>query len=92
MSWLLGRVVPGRSLLGEVAEVVNLEVVDLGVGLCQSAALLGALDGDVHDLHGPGVDAGGNPVPLDNRLYNTFITTAGVSIFVPRMKPRLFNF
>jgi type IV pilus assembly protein PilB len=30
--------------------------------------------------------------PLEKRLYNTFLTTAGVSIFVPRMKPRLFNF
>jgi hypothetical protein len=32
------------------------------------------------------------PEPLEKRLYNTFLTTAGVSIFVPRMKPRLFNF
>jgi len=34
----------------------------------------------------------GVPEPLEKRLYNTFLTTAGVSIFVPRMKPRLFNF
>lgn len=37
-------------------------------------------------------DAQGNAVPLDTQLYNTFITTAGVSIFVPKMKPRIFNF
>jgi outer membrane beta-barrel protein len=34
----------------------------------------------------------GEPAPLDKRLYNTFLTTGGVSIFIPRMKPRLFNF
>ncbi len=34
----------------------------------------------------------GEPEPLEKRLYNTFLTTAGVSIFIPRMKPRLFNF
>lgn len=34
----------------------------------------------------------GEPVPLEKRLYNTFMTTAGISIFIPKMKPRLFNF
>jgi outer membrane beta-barrel protein len=34
----------------------------------------------------------GEPEPLENRLYNTFITTAGVSIFIPKMKPRVYNF
>jgi outer membrane beta-barrel protein len=34
----------------------------------------------------------GEPEPLENRLYNTFITTAGVSIFIPKMKPRIYNF
>ncbi|MES2640452.1 MAG: outer membrane beta-barrel domain-containing protein [Myxococcota bacterium] len=34
----------------------------------------------------------GEPAELETRLYNTFLTTAGVSIFIPRMKPRMFNF
>jgi len=34
----------------------------------------------------------GEAAPLEKRLYNTFMTTAGVSIFIPKMKPRLFNF
>jgi outer membrane beta-barrel protein len=34
----------------------------------------------------------GDPAPLESRLYNTFLTTGGVSIFIPKMKPRLFNF
>lgn len=34
----------------------------------------------------------GEPEPLENRLYNTFITSAGVSIFIPKMKPRIYNF
>ena len=34
----------------------------------------------------------GEPAPLENRLYNTFLTSAGVSIFLPKMKPRLYNF
>ena len=34
----------------------------------------------------------GDPEELESRLYNTFLTTAGVSIFIPRMKPRMFNF
>jgi len=29
---------------------------------------------------------------LGKRLYNNFIASAGVSIFVPKMKPRLFDF
>lgn len=29
---------------------------------------------------------------LENRIYSTFMTTAGISIFIPRMKPRIFNF
>ncbi len=38
------------------------------------------------------LDAQGQPVALGNRLYNAFITTGGVAIFIPRMKPRLTNF
>lgn len=38
------------------------------------------------------VNASGEPIDLNKRLYNTFLTTAGVSIYVPRMKPRIFNF
>ncbi|MFZ5477144.1 MAG: outer membrane beta-barrel domain-containing protein [Myxococcota bacterium] len=34
----------------------------------------------------------GDPAPLESQVYNTFMTTAGVSIYVPRMKPRMFNF
>lgn len=34
----------------------------------------------------------GEPEPLEKRLYNTFLTTGGISIFIPRMKPRMFNF
>lgn len=37
-------------------------------------------------------EADGSPKALNSRLYNSFITTAGVSIFVPKMKPRLSNF
>lgn len=38
------------------------------------------------------VGPNGEPIALEKRLYNTFMTTAGVSVFVPRMKPRMFNF
>jgi len=73
--------------------------VNLGVGfdffITQSIALKLDARGLLYIAKEPdygNVDAGGNPVPLDNNLYNTFITTAGVSIFVPKMKPRLSNF
>jgi outer membrane beta-barrel protein len=36
--------------------------------------------------------ANGDPAPLENQLYSTFLTTAGLSIYIPRMKPRMFNF
>ena len=29
---------------------------------------------------------------LGSRLYNNFIASAGVSIFIPKMKPRLYDF
>jgi outer membrane beta-barrel protein len=34
----------------------------------------------------------GDPKPLESQLYPTFMTTAGLSIYIPRMKPRMFNF
>lgn len=34
----------------------------------------------------------GTESELGSRLYNAFITTGGVSIFIPKMKPRLSNF
>lgn len=34
----------------------------------------------------------GSPEPLEKRLYNTFLTSGGIAIFIPKMKPRLFNF
>lgn len=73
--------------------------VNLGVGfdffLTQSIALKLDARGLLYVAKEPdygNVGADGQPVPLDNNLYNTFITTAGVSIFVPKMKPRLSNF
>jgi len=73
--------------------------VNLGVGfdffITQSIALKLDARGLLYIAKEPdygNLDAGGNPVQLDNNLYNTFITTAGISIFVPKMKPRLSNF
>jgi len=41
---------------------------------------------------GPEADYGTNDgVALENRLYTPFLTTAGVSLFFPKMKPR-YNF
>lgn len=36
--------------------------------------------------------ADGTPEPLENRVYNTFVTSLGISVFVPKMKPRIYNF
>lgn len=77
----------------------NLIIPQLGIGLdfflSQSIALkldARALPYIADEPDYGNQDAQGNPVPLDKRLYNTFVTTAGVSIFVPKMKPRLYNF
>jgi outer membrane beta-barrel protein len=34
----------------------------------------------------------GQPQQLDQEVQTAFITTGGISIFVPKMKPRIFNF
>ena len=39
-----------------------------------------------------GVEDASGDANLGTRLYNSFITTGGVSIFIPKMKPRLSNF
>lgn len=73
--------------------------VNLGVGfdffLTQSLAL--KLDARTLVYVGSkpdygGTDASGAATDPGDRIYNTFITTGGVSIFIPKMKPRLSNF
>lgn len=79
--------------------VPNVVLPEIGVGfdffLSQSIALKLDARGLFYVAEEPdygNVDAQGNPLPLNKRLYNTFVTTAGVSIFVPKMKPRIYNF
>jgi outer membrane beta-barrel protein len=73
--------------------------LNLGIGMdffiTQSIAL--KLDARTTPYFAPEPDYGnvgpdGQPVELESRLYAPFLATAGVSIFVPKMKPRLFNF
>lgn len=74
--------------------------VNLGAGLdffvSQSVAL--KLDARTLLFIGPEADYGnidpttGQAKELQNELQSVFITTAGVSIFIPKMKPRVFNF
>lgn len=72
--------------------------VNLGVGLnfflTQSIALKIDARGAFYLADEPdyGNKINGQPVELETRLYSTLLATAGVSIFVPRMKSRLFNF
>lgn len=40
----------------------------------------------------PQPDYGNADDTAEDRLYSTFVATAGVGIYVPKMKPRLFNF
>lgn len=49
------------------------------------------LDARTTPYFGQGPDYGGD-TPPENRVYAPFITSAGLAIFVPKMKPRLFNF
>ena len=67
--------------------------LNLGVGfnffLTQFIAL--KLDARATPYWGPGPDYGGD-TPPESRLYAPFVTSAGLAIFVPKMKSRLFNF
>lgn len=49
------------------------------------------LDARTTPYLGAGPDYGQEEAP-ENRIYAPFITSAGLAIFVPKMKPRLFNF
>lgn len=87
------------TLQAKPETVANFVIPSLGVGmnffLSQSIALKIDARTMLYVAEEPDYgneDAAGNPVPLDKRLYNPFLTTAGVSIFVPKMKPRLYNF
>lgn len=73
--------------------------LNIGIGMdffiTQSIAL--KLDARTTPYFAPEPDYGnvgpdGQPVELESRLYAPFLATAGVSIFVPKMKPRMFNF
>ncbi len=78
----------------------NRFAVNLGVGfdffLSQSVAL--KLDARALNYVGPAGDYGntdpktGDPIAPESALQSAFVTTAGISIFVPKMKPRVFNF
>lgn len=86
-------------LLEAQPETVSNVAVNLGVGfdffLTQTVALKLDARSVLYVAKEP--DYGnflenGEPEPLENRLYNTFLTSVGVSIFLPKMKPRLYNF
>lgn len=72
--------------------------VNLGIGfdffLSQSLALKLDARSQLYVAEEPdyGNLKGGEPEDLGNRLYNTFITSVGVAIFIPKMKPRIYNF
>ena len=87
------------SLAAQPATAANFVLPSLGIGMDFFVSQSIAIKLDARSLlyvadepdYG-NVDANGNPQPLNKRLYNTFVATAGVSIFVPKMKPRLYNF
>ena len=86
--------------LNPTPPIDNRFAFNLGVGfdffLSQSVAL--KLDARALNYVGPEADYGntdpktGDPIPLKDELHSAFITTAGISIFIPKMKPRVFNF
>jgi len=80
--------------LQSAPETVANPALNLGVGLdffiTQSIAIKIDARSELYFATEP--DYGNADEELQNRLYNTFMTTAGVSIFVPKMKPRIFNF
>lgn len=73
--------------------------INLGIGfdffLTQSLALKIDARSEIYFAKEPDYGnkkANGDPEDLNSRVYNTFLTTAGISIFIPKMKPRMFNF
>jgi outer membrane beta-barrel protein len=68
---------------------------NLGFGLNFFLAQGVALKLDARTINyvapGPDYDAGDNTSPPD-QFHSEFVTTAGISIFVPKMKSRTFNF
>jgi outer membrane beta-barrel protein len=80
--------------LQDAPETVANPAINLGIGLdffvTQSIAI--KLDARSELYFAAEPDYGNEGEQLQNQLYNTFMTTAGVSIFVPKMKPRMFNF
>jgi len=64
----------------------------LGVNFFVNQSVAIKLDARTALYVGPEADYGTNDgVALENRLYTPFLTTAGVSLFFPKMKPR-YNF
>ena len=92
---------------GDVTDVDPLKVVfnpavNLGAGLNFFISSSIALKLDARTLIYVGEEADyivgdidpstGQQQILDDEIQTVFITTGGISIFVPKMKPRLFNF
>ena len=66
--------------------------VGMGINFFINQSIAFKLDGRTALYVAPEPDYGNNEgVALENRLYTPFLTTAGVSIFFPKMKPR-YNF
>lgn len=98
-EWGIDDTVTSPVIVDPQAPMVATPALNLGIGLnffvTQSIAIKLDARSAIYVADEPdygNVDANGNPAELDKRLYNTFLTTAGVSVFVPRMKPRMFNF
>jgi outer membrane beta-barrel protein len=86
------QVEPKTGLVAYERKVVLTPNVGLGLNFFLNSVMALKIDGRSYFFVGkkPQYDP---DTPVDeSRLYNNFVASVGVSIFVPRMKQRMFNF
>jgi outer membrane beta-barrel protein len=80
----------------EVVEVKPVLPLNLGIGmdffLSSSVALKIDARNYLYIDSKPDYDPDPGNQVTENRLYNNFVASAGVSVFFPKMKPRYFDF
>jgi len=83
---------PKTALIEDVRKPVISPTLGLGLNFFVNSTIALKIDGRSYFYVGSKPQYDPNTPVTESRLYNNFVASVGVSFFVPRMKPRLYNF
>ncbi len=83
---------PKTALIEDVRKPVITPNLGLGLNFFVNSTIALKIDGRSYFYVGSKPQYDPDTPVTESRLYNNFVASVGVSFFVPRMKPRLYNF